>query len=128
MKKIIVSMMLLFALAGPAQAGELSAQQVARITALQQQFAEVDPSSLEQWLDNFKRDRDPDRELAIWERIALVYTNVIAGRSVSAEYKQEVFKLLVGCSMMPRKDVLNNASFTILSDKDARAIMNLFYQ
>jgi len=29
--------------------------------------------SLETWIDNFKRDADPDSEIAIWERIARAY-------------------------------------------------------
>ena len=48
---------------GPIQRDSLTDEQISRIKKLQQTFVEVDGQSLEKWIDNFKRDLDPDREI-----------------------------------------------------------------
>src|SRR4051812_46034993 len=58
---------------GPIRHEALTENQLARIRALHATFAEVDPNPLEKWIDDFKRDADPDRELAVWERMARAY-------------------------------------------------------
>src|SRR5438309_1691551 len=50
---------------GPIRREALSDDQMARIRALQATFAEVNGQSVEQWVDNFKRDVDPDEELRV---------------------------------------------------------------
>jgi len=49
---------------------QLSEAQLRRIKKLHEIFAEVDGSSLDKWVDNFKRDANPNSEIAIWERVA----------------------------------------------------------
>src|ERR1700742_5092959 len=55
---------------GPIQHETLTKEQMARLEQIHQTFAEVDGFTLEKRIDDFKRDYDPDRELAIWERMA----------------------------------------------------------
>src|SRR5262245_17247039 len=52
---------------GPVRHEQLSADQLERIKKLQQTFREVDAMPLEKWVDDFKRDADPDREIRIYE-------------------------------------------------------------
>ena len=50
---------------GPIRHETLTPDQMKRIAVLQTTFGDVDPTPLEKWVDDFKRDRDPDREIAI---------------------------------------------------------------
>src|SRR5690348_902347 len=64
--------------AGPVCHASLSPGQVAAVRAIQQALAEVYPRSLGEWEEGFKRDRHPDRELAVWLRIAGVFRRFAA--------------------------------------------------
>jgi hypothetical protein len=52
---------------GPIRRDSLTSEQMARVRALQATFVEADGQTVEQWVDNFKGDADPDKELQIWE-------------------------------------------------------------
>lgn len=51
----------------PCTPKEVSADQVARIEVLQRTFAEHDRSALDRWLQDFRCEADPERELRIYE-------------------------------------------------------------
>lgn len=55
---------------GPPDRSKLTDDQVARIRAFKDTLGDLDPSSLEDTLDNFSRDLRPEREIQVWERIA----------------------------------------------------------
>ena len=105
----------------------ITAEQSLEIAQIHKSFADVDMLPLDEWLDGFRRDENPDREIAVWKHIAQVYTDYLNGRHVSPEYKKEVFKLLVASSAMPRDHVPENTALKILSAKEIITIMDLFY-
>jgi hypothetical protein len=70
---------------GPIRRDSLTDEQMARIRALQATFVEVDGQTVEQWVDNFKRDIDPDKELRIWERMSKAFRAFCDGRKLSPE-------------------------------------------
>src|SRR5262245_12810667 len=45
----------------------LTEEQMDRIRKLHRTFEEVDGQTLDQWVDDFKRDADPDSNLETWE-------------------------------------------------------------
>src|SRR5690349_6756523 len=55
---------------GPIQHAALTDRQMERVKRLQETFAGVDASPLDKWVEDFKRDRDPDHELRIYEGMA----------------------------------------------------------
>ena len=101
----------------------LSEEQVRRIARLHEIFAEVDSSSLEKWIDNFKRDQDPDLEIAIWERIAKRYTDYCSQRNLSLDAKDDVFQTLVLRSMTSDEEQVKKLKLKALSLEEARKIM-----
>ena len=101
----------------------LSEAQLGRITRLHEIFAEVDSSSLEKWIDNFKRDQDPDSEIAIWERIAKRYIDYCSQRNLSLDAKVDVFQTLVLRSMTSDEEQVKNLKLKALSLEEARKIM-----
>ena len=73
----------------------LTDSQISRITELQQTFKEVDPTPLEKWIDDFKREQDPDREIAIWGSIVSPYRKFASSEGVDLAMKNEAFGLLL---------------------------------
>src|SRR5262245_60235642 len=104
----------------------LSPNQMERIYKLRDTLAEVEHSSIEKWVDNFKRDANPDKELAIWERIAAGYTRYCSKRLLSIEAKKDVFQLLLLRSMASEQEVLNHIKLKTLTVDEAKETLKEF--
>jgi hypothetical protein len=111
---------------GPIRREGLSSIQMERIHKLRNALAEVYHSPIEKWVDNFKRDADPDKELAVWERIAAGYTQYCSKRLLSIEAKKDVFQLLLLRSMAPEQEVLNRIKLKTLTVDEAKEILKEF--
>jgi len=79
---------------------------VERIKAVQVAFAEVDPTPQEKWIEDFKRDMNPERELAIWEVMARAYTAYTAERNLSLAKRKELFGIILTGSGASAEDAL----------------------
>lgn len=113
----------------PIRHEQLSDEQLRRIKKLHETFAEVDKSSLETWIDNFKRDMNPDREIAVWERMAKAYTNYNSQKELSPEAKTDVFQTLLMCSMSSQEEDIKSLDLKVLSQDEARTIcLNFNYE
>jgi hypothetical protein len=73
---------------GPIRHEKLSEKQMERIRTLQATFVEVDGHPLDKWVDDFKRDQDPDREIRIWERMAKAYRSYCGKHSCPPKRKK----------------------------------------
>ena len=111
---------------GPIRRDSLTAEHMERVRKLQAVFVEVDGQSVEQWVDNFKRDVNPDRELDIWETMAKAYTAYCSKRTLSPEAKKEVYKVVLLRSMASEKDVLERLELKVLTKDEAVAVMRAF--
>ena len=108
---------------GPVQRDSLTDSQMERVRALQKVFVEVDGQSVDQWVDNFKRDLNPDRELAIWEKMCSAYSAYCDDRDLNIDAKKEVYKVVLLRSMTSEADVLQRLKLSVLSQGDAKEIM-----
>jgi hypothetical protein len=97
-----------------------------RINKLRDALAEVERSPIEKWVDNFKRDANPDKELAVWERIAAGYTRYCSRKRLSKEAKEDVFQLLLLRSMASEKEVLNHIKLKTLTVDEAKETLKEF--
>jgi hypothetical protein len=91
---------------------------------------EVYPMSLEQWEDGFRRDRTPEREIAYWLHLAQTYSRLTAsnaGLGGTLERRQAIFKVLVGCGVGPREQVLAVADRGSLTREEAERVVAAFY-
>lgn len=111
---------------GPIRRESLTPEQMERVRRLQAVFVEVDGQSVAQWVDGFKRDLDPDRELDIWETMAKAYTVYCSKRTLSPEAKKEVYKIVLLRSMAPEKDVLGHLELKVLTRNEAVEVMRGF--
>lgn len=104
----------------------LSPKQMERIYKLRGVLAEVERSPVEKWIDNFKRDANPDNELAVWERIADSYMRFCARKPLSMEAKKDVFQLLLLRSMASEREVLNHIKLKTLTIDEAKETLKEF--
>lgn len=111
---------------GPVRHEQLSAAQMERIKKLQQTFSEVDPMPLEKWVDDFKRDLNPDRELRVYEGMAEAYTAYCSGRNLTPLAKQDVYQVVLLRSSAPDAEVLQQLNLKALSIDDAKEILKLY--
>lgn len=111
---------------GPIQRNKLSDEQMARIREIRSTFAEVDSSTMEKWVDDFKRDANPDRELEVWERMSKAYKSYCTGRTLSLIAKKDVFGVVLLRSSASEQDVLKHVQLKELSRDDAVEVMKGF--
>lgn len=109
---------------GPIRHEVLGEELVERISRLQETFEEVDGSSLEEWIDNFRRDLDPESEVLVWEDMAAAYTKYCDGRDLALTEKQDVYSLVLLRSMMPSERVLGRAQLKLLSSEQAVEVLS----
>jgi hypothetical protein len=108
------------------QPGQLQEDQLLRIKTLQQTFAEVDETPLDEWIDNLKRNADPNREIMIWERIAEAYTRYCSQHPLTIEAKKEVHSILLTRSMVSEEEALKQIKPKLLTIADAKEIMSFY--
>ena len=111
---------------GPIRHASLTEEQMARVQRVQKVFSEVDPSPIEKWAEDFRRDLDPERELSLWESMATAYETFTASRTLTFAARKEVFAVVLLRSGAPEEEVLKHAKLKVLTEKDARDIMRLF--
>ncbi|MEO8425064.1 MAG: hypothetical protein ABI595_14290 [Actinomycetota bacterium] len=77
----------------------LTSEQIARIEAFKEILAEHETTSLQHALANFGRDRTPEREIRIWERIARVYEAEVRARPQVNEVERKLlYRVIFACS------------------------------
>ena len=87
-------------LPGPVQHPSLSIDLIERIKSFKQILAEVETSALENAIKNFQRDQHPEREVAVWERIAAAYHAYLSEKPTeNMTIKMDVYRVLLGASM-----------------------------
>jgi hypothetical protein len=108
---------------GPIRHETLTPDQMRRIAVLQKTFGDVDPTPLEEWVDDFKRDRNPDREIAIYEAMAQAYTGYCTRHSVTPEARMEVYKLVLVRSRAPDDEVRRTVPLKVLNREQAEEVL-----
>ena len=111
-------------LPGPIVNDELSEEQIKKITQIQAVFSDIYPISLQDTINNFKRDRNPDNEIRVWENMMHTYETFIAKNpEINVEKKSEVFKLILTRSMMDENKVRSQTEFKILNENEVNEIL-----
>jgi len=66
-------------------------------------LAEVYPCTLDEWEDGFLRERNAEREIAVWLLISEHFTAFVNAHQLSRAQRQEAFELMVGCTTVSNK-------------------------
>lgn len=88
---------------------------------------EVNPQSLDEWEDQFRRDKDWKRELNICLRIAQVYERLVGHQPMEFARKMDIYKILLTCTMSPREQVLGVTELEVLSRSEAAQVIDEFF-
>lgn len=113
---------------GPIRHDTLTAKQIADITYIHTIMQEVDASTLEQTITDFKRDVHPDEEIAVWMNMATAYDKFVTPQTnnMSLESKQEVYNIILLRSMMPAEQVIAEAELKHLTEKELKTILSYY--
>ena len=106
----------------------LTREQVDKIKTIHSAFAEVYPISLEETIINFKRDQNPDNEIAIWLQMAGAYERFLGSKQGKLDLatRKEVFKLILSRSMMPNEEAIANSKLTVLTEEEANEVLRYY--
>jgi len=83
---------------GPIRHKSLPESFLIRAKLVQRTLADVLPMSLDETINNFRRDFHPWEELVYWERMAAAYLDLTAGQNFSLEKRNEVLSALFAFS------------------------------
>ncbi len=109
------------------QHGDLGAGALAALAVLESQLREVHPLSVEQWQDRFRREADPEREIASWERIAETYTREASSPALNLNQKRDIFQVIIACANGDRKNALSGVTLNALAKTTASQIVERFF-
>ncbi len=111
---------------GEAIHDSLSDEQIKKIEKIHKVFSEVNTSSLEQTITNFKRDQNPDNEIAIWLKMAGAYERFIEGRQVDLNKKKEAYDIILLRSMMTEKEVIDKVNIDFLTTDEVEEVFGYY--
>jgi len=111
---------------GPIQHPEFGEDIREYIRQIHTAFAEHRSLSFEEWEEGFRRDTNPEREIAIWSHAADVYT-AFADVEPSAERRGDVYRCIVACMTSGPADVWHVLKPEVLSRSEAEQVVNRFF-
>lgn len=109
---------------GPTRYEQLSDEQLRRLRAVQAILSEVDTSPFEKWVDDFKRDKNPDSEIRIYEAIAAAYESFSKKHVLTNQQRQEAYGLLLMRSTADLEEALSHAKFKFLTREQGGELMS----
>ena len=81
---------------GPIQHQTLAADLIERIKAYNKKLGDADQVTVDEAVDGFRRDLNPDKEVAIWERIAHIFQHFTDGHQITDEVRRlEILRALL---------------------------------
>lgn len=83
--------------------------------------------SIEEWEDGFRRDTNPNKEIALWLHLARLYRQLTADRDLSTDQRRDYFGLLITCLNSPPEHIFDVFSPSAISHEEARNVVAHFY-
>lgn len=93
---------------------------------IQTAFAEHSDLTIDEWEDGFRRDANPEREIALWSHAADIYVQFTADDS-SAGRRRDVYRCIVACMTASPDSVWSVMELQSLVRGEAERIVNRFY-
>jgi hypothetical protein len=106
----------------------LTTRQINDIKRIQQIFSEVNSSTLDETINNFKRDQHPDNEIAIWQKMADTYQRFTSrtNKAIGLDKKNEAYELILLRSMMTEGEVLQKYVPKVLTKDEVNEIFSYY--
>ena len=85
------------------------------------------PRSIEDWENCFRSERNPEKELKIWLKVAAYYNMwIVSHPTHSLGKKKETFNIMMECTMTSADSILNVVDLHFMSKADAKDIIVAF--
>lgn len=110
---------------GPPKHEELPFFLVSRVRLIRASLLEVYPHSMKYWLDGFRGDAHPTKEIRIWEHISSCYLEFVSMVKLSHEQRITTCKILQAISCSVDLEQLNQ-EFATLPEGAKEKIVNLW--
>lgn len=110
----------------PVRANALSEAQRDRANILFSVISQINPLTSHEWLEGFMRDEHPERELRIWEHIALAYLTLEHADDAPETYRKEAFALLLQRTWESTEEVLSTFSLKHFSKANAKRLLDAY--
>ena len=81
---------------------------------------------MQQWVEGFQRDINPESEIAIWEAIANALKGFAETRNLDLEARRESLVLLLVRSSRDAQDTLARTQLQFLSLDEAQILLQLY--
>jgi len=106
----------------------LNSKQTKAVEGIHNTFKEVFPISLEQSITNFSKDANPDKEIAVWQKMEAVYTSFAEQHKASSDQslRKEAFKLILLRSSLGEEEAIKRAKLKLLSQGDIKSILKMY--
>lgn len=104
----------------------LTNDQERRVSIAYRILGNIFPDSLSAWVDDFRKDRTPEREIKILEGIAKAFSKVDSRFSLSTDSAKEVYTLLLMRSGSKKSDVIRNYQPKLFSPKNVSEILDCY--
>ena len=95
---------------------------------LARDLADVRPLSYSEWEDGFRRDHNPERQIASWVHLAAVLAAVTSEFGLSGLQRKACFTVLIACSTGPRETVRQRSDEKTLEAAVTEAAIRYFYE
>lgn len=113
---------------GSLQHSALDEELRAEIGRLATELADVYPQSAADWEDGFRRDRDPEREIASWLYLAEILKVMSARHGYELVQRKECFRILVACATGNRETVRERSDPRLLPTPEVDQTIRYFYE
>ncbi|MBO9204379.1 MULTISPECIES: hypothetical protein [Niastella] len=112
---------------GPVVNDTLSAVQLKKIKKIQRVFEEVEPSTLEETINDFKQDKAPEKEIASWYAMAKVYEKfTLKHKHLDINKKTEAYRLILMRSQENEANALAEIGLKYLTHKEVAEIFGYY--
>ncbi len=97
-----------------------------RIINIMSSLKEVYSMTYKKWEDGFRRDKNPDSEIKIWEHIVSEYLKFKKGRNINE--KKDILYTILTCSNSQKDSVLQQFKPKHLSINEAKIIIDSYFK
>lgn len=89
-------------------------------------FSEHLDQTLDEWEDGFRRDANPEREIALWSHAADVYVEFAADEQ-SEDRRADICRCIIACMTTSPESVWSVLETSSLGSAEAKRIVERFY-
>jgi hypothetical protein len=88
---------------------------------------EVYPKSFEDWENGFRKDTNPEHEIALWLHITSIYEEFTNDGARTIEERRDIFKVLVSCSISSKDTVFEILRLEAIPKEEAERVVEAYF-